>query len=111
MKKTIPEISFLTSGSSYIDFTEKTVGGKSFTLFTLIPQKRLVLLDFWASWCGPCIREMPRLRDLYNEYRDKGLEIVGISLDSQESAWKGAIKANEIPWIRVIGLTVRYMVV
>lgn len=102
LKKCVSEISFLTPGSPYIDFTEKTVTDESFTLSTLVPQKKLVLLDFWASWCVPCIREMPRLNELYTQYKEKGLEIVGISLDEQESAWKKAIETNEIPWIHVM---------
>lgn len=102
LRKLFTEISILSQGAPYTDFTEKSLSGELCTLSTVVPQKKLVLLDFWASWCRPCIQEMPLLSELYAQYKDKGLEIVGISLDEQEPAWKKAVETNEMSWIQLI---------
>jgi peroxiredoxin len=59
---------------------------------------KYVLLDFWASWCGPCIEEFPALKELYANYHVKGLEIIGISLDSKKDKWHDAIRKYNINW-------------
>ncbi|MDR2805779.1 MAG: TlpA family protein disulfide reductase, partial [Dysgonamonadaceae bacterium] len=59
---------------------------------------KYVLLDFWASWCPPCRREMPALVELYNTYKDKNFEIVGYSLDETADDWKKGIEELHITW-------------
>jgi len=78
------------------------LNGKSISLYSL--RGKYVLVDFWASWCGPCRYENPNLVKLYNEYKDKGLEIYGVSLDQDKDSWHRAIQKDGITWIQVSDL-------
>ncbi|MDD3039824.1 TlpA disulfide reductase family protein [Bacteroides sp.] len=85
-------------GSKFIDFEMLTPEGKSVKLSDYVGKGKVVLVDFWASWCGPCRREMPSLVETYAKYKDKNFEIVGVSLDQDEAAWKEAIKSMNMTW-------------
>lgn len=63
---------------------------------------KVVLIDFWASWCLPCRKANPDLEKIYQKYKDKGFVILGVSLDSKEAAWLGAIKKDKISYPQVI---------
>lgn len=65
---------------------------------------KVVLIDFWASWCGPCRRESPNMVKLYNQYKDKGFEIYSVSLDKEKSSWIKAIKDDGLNWTHVSDL-------
>ena len=87
------------------DFTINDVNGKPFTLSSL--RGSVVLIDFWASWCMPCRKENPLIVELYKEYKPKGLEIIGISLDdttrsvSAKEDWLKAINQDGLKWLQL----------
>jgi thiol-disulfide isomerase/thioredoxin len=62
---------------------------------------KVILIDFWASWCGPCRVSNRQLVKLYDKYREKGFEIFGVSLDENKDKWAKAVKKDKIKWIQV----------
>jgi len=63
---------------------------------------KYLLVDFWASWCGPCRQAIPQVKDLYDEYKTKGFEVVSISIDTDKDAWRKAMKEEEMPWQQLL---------
>jgi len=81
-----------------LDFTVAGMKGDSIKLSSL--KGKVFLLDFWASWCGPCRYSNKNLVKLYNKYKDKGLEILSVTLDNEKSEWKKAVAKDKITWIQ-----------
>lgn len=92
----------LSIGQLAANFSQSSDKGK---LISLSDQKgKFVLVDFWASWCGPCRTEYPYLKSAYAKYKDKNFEIIGISIDDKKDLWLNAIKSNGFEWIQLSDL-------
>ena len=92
----------LSDGKEMPDIKLKNPEGKEITLSSL--RGKLVLIDFWASWCGPCRKENPNVVRLYNAYKKKGFEIYSVSLDEDKEKWMKAIEKDGLTWIHVSDL-------
>ena len=88
--------STLVEGAKFPDFDEKDVDGKPFNLAAY--KGKVVLVDFWATWCGPCVAELPNVMKAYEKHHPNGFEIIGISLDSDKSKLEKFTKEKKMPW-------------
>lgn len=104
LKEHIATIEKTEVGQKFIDFAMNTTEGKEVKLSDFISQNKYTLIDFWASWCGPCRAEMPNVVAAYNAFKAKGFGIVGVSLDNNAEAWKKAIKDLNITWAQMSDL-------
>lgn len=93
----------VSAGHPYIDIAAKNADGGEVSLKSVVENRRnkYVLLDFWASWCGPCMGEVPHLKKTYDEFRKKGFEIYGVSFDEDRGDWLGAVEQNDMNWLHV----------
>ena len=91
-------------GEKFLDLEEAAPDGKMHKLSEYVGQGKWVLVDFWASWCGPCKAEMPNVVAAYKKYHSKGFDIVGLSFDKEKDPWIQAIKDWEMPWIHLSDL-------
>ena len=96
MTQRLDAIKRLMIGIPAPDFTLKTPDGKDISLSSF--KGKYLLVDFWASWCGPCRRENPNVVALYNRYKDKGFDIFGVSLDQNKELWMKAIENDKLTW-------------
>ncbi len=93
------ELNKLPPGSECPEISLKTPDGKLLALSAL--KGKIILIDFWASWCAPCRRENPHLVEIYKKYKGKDFEIFGVSLDDNAAAWKNAIEKDGLLWPQV----------
>ena len=97
-----PKMAFI--GQQYTDLEMAAPDGKMHKISELVGEGKYVLVDFWASWCGPCRAEMPNVLEAYNKYHAKGFEVVGVSFDQKKEAWLKAIGQLKMPWLQISDL-------
>ena len=95
-----------TEGKSekYIDFEVVQPDGKVLRLSDFVGKGKYVLVDFWASWCGPCREEIPRLKDIYYQYKDKAFDIVGAPVYDKPENSLEAVQEFKVPWKQILGV-------
>lgn len=98
IKEQVTKLTSTAVGQKFTDFQLNDPDGKPVKLSDYAGKGKVVLVDFWASWCGPCRQEMPNVVKVYKEYKNKGFEIVGVSLDQTADAWKKGIADLGITW-------------
>lgn len=98
IKEYIQMLERTSVGQPYIDFTLNNIDGEAVTLSELVGKSKLIMIDFWASWCPDCRVENPNIVEAYELYKDKGLEIVSVSLDTDKEAWLKGIKDDNLSW-------------
>ena len=100
----LKKLSRVSIGNKAPDFSAPNPDGNIISLYENLG--KVTIIDFWASWCGPCRIENPNVVALYNEFKDKGLQIIGVSLDRPGKAdeWKQAIEADKLTWLHVSNL-------
>lgn len=91
----------LEVGQPFIDFTLQTKEGENVTLSEVIGKNKLTLVDFWASWCGPCRKENPVVKAAYEQFHTLGFDVIGISVDQDEASWLQAVAEDQLPWTQV----------
>lgn len=93
--------STLLQGQKVPEFTLANAEGEDVVLYDVLAERQVTLIDFWASWCGPCIASFPELKRLYAAYKDHGFEIIGVSIDDNYEDWNNAAIEQDLPWIDV----------
>ena len=91
----------LDVGQPFIDFTLQTKEGEKVSLAEAIAKNKLTLVDFWASWCGPCRKENPVVKAAYEQFHELGFDVIGVSVDQDEAAWLQAVEEDQLPWTQV----------
>ncbi len=91
----------LVPGENVPDFTLDNLKGEEVVLYDILAENEFVLVEFWASWCAPCIQSFPDLKSLYASYNENGFEVITVSIDDDLSDWEHESKTQELPWIDV----------
>ncbi len=91
-------------GTMFKDIQEADTLGVNHKLSEYVGKGNYVLVDFWASWCGPCMQEMPNVKTNYDKYKSKGFNVVGLSFDRNADAWKKAIRDKQLNWVHLSDL-------
>ena len=100
MKRVLPEMLKYARLCNYTDFGVQSVKGDTVRLSELIIKNKYILIDFWASWCGPCRKAIPHVRELYREYPEE-LQVFSVSLDEKQEEWKKAMAEEKMEWMQL----------
>lgn len=87
-----------------ISFKMTDINGSTVDVKNEFKKHKITIIDFWASWCGPCRQEMPTLVSLYSDYKERGLGIIGVSLDKDKDAWQTAVNELNMTWLQLSDL-------
>ncbi len=99
MKNRIAQVKAAAVGSVAPEFELKDLEGNPVKLSSF--RGKYVLIDFWASWCGPCRKEIPNIKQVYNSFADKGLVVIGVSVDNNEKAWRKAVEEEQVKYLQL----------
>lgn len=104
LAETVARVSKTATGSQYADFSFHDKDGKPVKLSDYVGKGKYVLLEFWASWCGPCRADIPHLKEVYDMYHPAGFEVISISMDDSREKWLEAVEEEKMKWLQVSDL-------
>ena len=102
MENLYNSIHIVDVGSKVPDFDLPTPDGKTINFYSFLKGKKCVILDFWASWCVWCRKENPNVKAAYDAYKDKGCDVISVSVDTKEQAWRKALGEDKPTWTQVV---------
>mgnify|MGYP001806575267 CR=1 FL=1 len=104
LKDRVSKLKLVAIGQIAPDFTLNDAAGNAVKLSEIYSKNEYTLIDFWASWCGPCRRENPNVVSVFNNYKSKGFGVFGVSLDSDKAKWEKAVADDQLTWPHVSDL-------